>query len=369
VATGLLLVVIAFPLLFWNEGRAVRTAKGLQEGAGAVVTTKPDAVDSALDKKLIHVTGLATSDETPRDDLFGVSAPGIKLIREVQMYQWQEKKTTRSRERGGKTIKETTYTYEKVWADEAIASSGFKHIKGHVNPTRMPHESRTFRASVVTLGARRLPPTLVDKIGGAEDLRVTMKMALKMDSTLAARARLVNGAYYLGRRPSRPQIGDVRVRYRVVPPAKVSVVALQTGETLAPYQTSTGSRIELLQMGAVDAQAMFKSAMESNATLTWILRGVGLVLLFFGLLLIFNPIAVVSDLIPFLGDLLRFGSAAFAAVATVVLGGLTIAISWVGHRPLVGIPLLLGSVGALVLLWLLGHGRKSPRRRIATSST
>ena len=34
---GLLLFVIAFPLLFWNEGRAVRRAQDLAEGRGAVV--------------------------------------------------------------------------------------------------------------------------------------------------------------------------------------------------------------------------------------------------------------------------------------------------------------------------------------------
>jgi hypothetical protein len=371
VATGLVLLVIAFPLLFWNEGRAVRTARGLEEGAGAVVPARADRVDPALDRKLVHVTGQAATDEILRDERFGVSAPGIKLVRRVEMYQWQEKKTTRSRKRGGKTVKETTYSYEKVWSDEAIASRGFKHPRGHLNPARMPHESRTFRAGKVTLGARRLPPSLVDKIGGARDLPVTRKMALGMDGALAARTRLVKGTYYIGRRPSQPEIGDVRVRYSVVAPARVSVVALQTGSTFAPYRTSTGTRIELLQPGAVDARTMFKSALEGNATLTWILRGVGLFLLFFGLLLIFNPIAVVSDIIPVLGDLLRFGSAAFAAAATLVLGGLTIAISWVGHRPLVGILLLAGSVAVLVLLWLLGHARKGrgQRRRVATSST
>ncbi|MCY2994909.1 MAG: hypothetical protein NTY19_44665 [Planctomycetota bacterium] len=37
VLLGIILFVVAFPLLWWNEGRAVKTAKGLKEAGGAVV--------------------------------------------------------------------------------------------------------------------------------------------------------------------------------------------------------------------------------------------------------------------------------------------------------------------------------------------
>ena len=36
VLVGLLFFVLAFPLLWFNEGRAVRTARSLEEGAGSV---------------------------------------------------------------------------------------------------------------------------------------------------------------------------------------------------------------------------------------------------------------------------------------------------------------------------------------------
>jgi hypothetical protein len=357
VATGLLFLVIALPLLFWNEGRAVRTAKGLEEGAGAVVPVKPDRLDPANQGKLIHTTGLATTSETLNDELFGVSAAGIKLIREVEMYQWKETKRTTHKKQGGKKVKVTTYDYEKVWSAEHHASRNFEHEKDHVNPVRMPYESKTISAGKVTLGAIELPPSLVGRIGGARDLPVTTKMALKMDPRLAARARLVEGGYYIGLRPTRPAVGDLRVRYKVVAPATVSVVAKQVGGTLAPFDTSTGSKIELLQMGAVDAPAMFKAAQAGNKTLTWILRGVGLALLFFGLLLVFAPIAVVADFVPILGDLLQFGVTAFAGALAAVLGALTIGVAWIAYRPLLGIPLLLGAVGLAVALKLLGHSR------------
>ena len=45
VVIGLILIVGMVVLLFWNEGRAVQTARSLTEGAGAVVSVGADSVD------------------------------------------------------------------------------------------------------------------------------------------------------------------------------------------------------------------------------------------------------------------------------------------------------------------------------------
>ena len=76
---GLFLFLAAFPLLFWNEGRAVKTARSLDEGAAAVVSIAADRVDGSLEGKLIHISGLATTTETLADPTFGVSLAAIKL--------------------------------------------------------------------------------------------------------------------------------------------------------------------------------------------------------------------------------------------------------------------------------------------------
>ncbi len=46
VLVGFVFFIASFPLLFWNEGRAVQTAKSLKEGLGAVVSVASDAVQS-----------------------------------------------------------------------------------------------------------------------------------------------------------------------------------------------------------------------------------------------------------------------------------------------------------------------------------
>ena len=42
---GLIFFIGAFPLLFWNEGRAVKRYQTLKEGEGAVVSVSPDRVE------------------------------------------------------------------------------------------------------------------------------------------------------------------------------------------------------------------------------------------------------------------------------------------------------------------------------------
>ena len=74
---GLVMVVAAFPLLFWNEGRAVRTAKSLDEGRGIVLTTVSDKVDPAKEAKLVHTTGRAKTADTVADPALGISVNAI----------------------------------------------------------------------------------------------------------------------------------------------------------------------------------------------------------------------------------------------------------------------------------------------------
>ena len=65
VVIGLLLIIGMVVLLFWNEGRAVTTARSLAEGAGAVVSVGADAVEPTNEGKLIHVSGTVTTDSDP----------------------------------------------------------------------------------------------------------------------------------------------------------------------------------------------------------------------------------------------------------------------------------------------------------------
>ena len=174
VVVGLVLFVAAFPLLFWNEGRAVKRYKTLKEGGGSVITVPADNVDAMNQGKLVHLTGRATTEETLNDPVFGVSANALKLKRTVEMYQWKESSSSSTKKKvGGRTETKKTYTYRKTWSESRIDSSGFDNPSGHENPGTMPHKSTTLVAKNVRLGAFKLSPALVAKIGGFSPLTVS----------------------------------------------------------------------------------------------------------------------------------------------------------------------------------------------------
>lgn len=359
VLVGVLLFIVAFPVLFWNEGRTVKTARDLESGAKTVISIKADPVDAANDKKLVHVTGKAVTTETLSDAEFGIEANAIKLIRTAEMYQWKEKSESKSKDKiGGGTETTTTYTYEKAWSDDLIKSSDFNHPEGHTNPAEMNYGSKTLTAQVVTLGAFSLTPGMVGRIDKTEPLAVTEETLNKLPRNARRDLSVSGGMYYFGRNPADPQIGDQKISFKLVKPTDISVVAQQTGNTFQPFKAEYTSH-DMLDIGVLTADQMFTSAKESNTMFAWILRLVGFLMMTFGITMVFRPLTVTAGVIPFLGDMLGFGIGIFAAVVSAALSLLTIAIGWIVYRPLLGIPLLLVSVGLIVGLKVLASKKKA----------
>jgi hypothetical protein len=359
VVVGLVLFVAAFPLLFWNEGRAVKRYKTLKEGGGSVVTISVDKIDTMQDGKLVHVTGKATTEETLSDAAFGVSTNALKLRRTVEMYQWEESVSRRTKKKvGGGSRTEKTYSYSKRWSERAIDSSRFDDPAGHENPGTMPQTSTTLTAKLVRLGAFKLSPSLVAKIGGFSSLAVSDDAALP--AALAEKARLHDNGFYIGPDPASPTIGDLRIRFEVAMPSEVSVVASQAGDTFEPYVAQAGGTIELLQMGTHSSETMFAEAQASNRMLTWILRLVGFVLMLIGLNMFFRPLSVLGDVLPILGTLLGAGIGIVCFLVTAALSTVTVAIAWVVYRPLLGIALI---AVAVVLALLVGGKLRKGRKR------
>ena len=98
---GLILFVVAFPLLFWNEGRAVTTYKTLKEGGSIVTSVASGSVDPANAGRLIHVSELADTEATLTDPVFEVSAKALKLRRTAEMYQWKESSSSETTKKLG----------------------------------------------------------------------------------------------------------------------------------------------------------------------------------------------------------------------------------------------------------------------------
>lgn len=346
---GFIVVLIMTVVLFWNEGRAVKRYKDLKEGAGSVVSVASDKVDPATEGKLVHLTG-ETKVTTPLTDPdFGISVSGVKLIREVEIYQWVENVKTETRNKlGGGTEEVKTYSYERQWRDSPVDSSRFKDAAGHRNPTEMKVRSATFTAGTVTLGAFTLPDFLVAQIGGG-----THYVPESLDQAkeeIRAVAKPADGLVFFGANPASPAVGDLRISFTLVPTGPVSVVAQQSGSTFVRYQTQTGGTLDLLELGTVGAQDMFKKAQDRNKMLTWGIRIVGFFVLGIGFSMILQPIAVLASILPFLGRLVGTGTTIVAFLLAGVVWCLTVSVAWIFYRPILGISILVVTGVLLVLI-------------------
>jgi hypothetical protein len=351
IIVGVILIIAAFPVLFTNEGRAVRRHKTLQEGAGLAISIESETVNEENNGKLVHVSGKATTDELLTDSVFDVSVNAIHLKRDVEMYQWRENVETDTKVKTGGARETTkTYTYSKVWSSTLIDSSTFVDQKaGNVNPGAMPYESNRWSASLVTLGAFRLPEVLINRISNYS--KVDIPPGSIVPETLGERAKIHDSGYYIGVNPLSPEIGDTRVMFSAVTPTEISVIARQNGNTFETFTTpKTGGRILELMVGIHSKDEMFASAVSANRVMTWILRLVGFILFLVGFNLVFHPFKVVADVLPFMGKIVGAGMGMIAFLLSAMLSLLVISIAWIVYRPLLGIPLLIIAVALIVLI-------------------
>lgn len=335
---GIVLFIAAFPLLTWNEGRAIHREKTLAAGKKDVVSVPASPVDPANKGKLVHVTGDVVAAAPVSDEKFAVSAPAIRLRRNIEVYEWTEDKKSETKQKiGGGEETVTTYSYKKEWSSDLVDSSDFQKPEGHENPTELPAKSRTFDADAVTLGAFTLPSHLVEKIDNFTPFTLPADQALPTD--FAVPVHRADGGFYVGADPKTPAVGDLRAKFEVAKPGPVSVIARQVAQTFEPYPYPQGE-IELLTVGTASSDAMFAAEAQANTILTWLLRLAGFLMMFFGLMLVARPLEVVASVLPFLGDLVGAGTGLFALMVSLPLTLTTIAVAWIAYRPLIGIPLL-----------------------------
>lgn len=353
---GFILFLVAFGVLWWNEGNFVKNAKALNEGRGVVVELEAASRDAANDGALVHFTDEAVANGTVGDAQFGIEAKALLLNRKVEMYQWKEDQSSTSSEKiGGTEETTTTFTYSKDWATTAIDSSNFQQPTGHQNPGELPYEQGELVASNATVGDFKLNESIIKKIGNAQSVSVA-----DADVSGISGAK-INGNYiYIGD-PANPKVGDVRVSFSAIYPGTISVIAQQDGEQLKPYKARSGKSIELVSNGEASVDEMFTAAEESNKLMTWVVRLIGFLMMWFGLRAVFGPLSMIFAVIPFFKNLVGgvVGLATF--IVSLVLSSLTIAIAWFFYRPLISLVILVIAGGIAYLLKKQAFDKTAPK--------
>ncbi len=372
IATGLILIVVACGALFWNEGRAVKTERALSEGAGAVVSINATQIDPANDGKLVHITGAGKVLAAPADPLFqnmALPANTIRLMRDVEMYQWkQESHSEKKNKLGGGTETVTTYTYVKEWSSSRNDSSKFKKPGGHENPNFAVAEENV-TAGNAAIGAFEFSGATLAGLGATQSLPMSDTEARALQSKLGSsfRVQTTNDALYVGANPASPAVGDLRVTLRASVLGDASVVGVQQGNRLVEYKASNGNTVFLTEAGQKSAAEMFESAQSANTVMTWIIRLVGTLAVFIGFKMAFSIFGVLGDIIPFVGDVFRFATGLAALALTFIIAPLVIGTAWLAYRPVVGISILV--LGAALAGAFLYFGKsKAAANKVAAQT-
>ena len=435
IGTGFILFCAATALLWWNEGRAVKTAKMLEEaGSSYVEMPNPGKIDASLDGELICGTAMATTEDSLMDKDFDIGAKAIAIKRHVEYYQWVEHSESKSEDKlGGKEVTTTTYTYSQQWVSSPVQSSQFKDpAYQNKNTVLATVEDAEQYAENVAFGAYKLNESLIRSISSKETMELAISddllkqldknaqtayerfygiqnknqqptqqpvqqpaipdsvRALISDSAKAVLDSLqavndsINKAManaqnkkdydyihvagnvlYYGKVPGSPQVGDVRVTFEKIVPAKVTVMAVVDGDTFKPFKAKNGKRFETLVMGKKTGDEIIEDAQDANTMWTWMLRIVGIMLVISALKMIFGFLSMILKVVPFLASIMGFGVGIVCTVIGVVWSLIVIAIAWIFYRPVLGIILLLI---AGFLVWVFAFKGKEKLKEIAAKA-
>ncbi|MFK5974872.1 MAG: TMEM43 family protein [Sulfurovum sp.] len=347
---GFVLIAGAIVLLWWNESNSVEQAQALGEMQKNIITLPNTKYYIKYDNKAVLLTGEVKPLNRLIDKEFGVSSDGLILAKKVQMYQWRETSTTKTEDKlGGGTEEITTYDYSRVWSESYINSSSFHHSSDHRN-SKTHYKSKIY-ATDATLGDYQLGENIIKRIDAKKEFN-----GLKNMSEEIGEARNHKSFLYVGYNPQRPRIGDIKITYTYAPSAIYTFVGKSFQKDIIPFVTSNGKSFLFVREGKVDANTIFTEAKDANATLTWILRGVGLLMMFIGFGMIMGPLTTLANVLPFLGFLVGGVTSVVAGVFTLILGSLVIAIAWFGARPMLSLGII--AVGVVIALALGKFGKK-----------
>lgn len=353
---GFVMIIGAIVLLWWNEGRAVKTYRGLKEGESVTISIKPDKINPKNENKLVHLTGLLNTNDTLFDQVFNIKSTGVKMKRNVEMFQWKEKAKTKTKKNvGGSETKTTTYSYKQDWYSYLINSGDFND-QSKQNPKSMPIKSRTLESNKVSIGAFELSSELINNINDYNKMDLS---GAKVDSLYFPNHTVMTDYIFIGRGSiSNPQIGDIKVTYEEVPLAEYSILSEQVGSSFKPYLTSEETYISVIKKGNLTIKEMFKMEHSANDILTYALRLVGLLLIFFGIKLLFKIFEVIGDIIPFVGTIIGYGMNVVSGVLAFVISFIVVGIAWFAYRPIMSLIFISVSAITFAAVYFLIYKRK-----------
>lgn len=298
-AIGIAFLIGAIALLLWNERRM--SLPFFAQKALPLQANTPERIDTVT---YVAATGLITAATDIGDEPYLPPGPFIAISRMVEMYSWQESFP----DTGG------VAAYEKVWTDSPQDSSQFQQPGGHSNPPKQL-SSRLHRVLAAKVGIFDVDMPLLN-------FPLFRPLELTPGSVSLAGGTLRDGMIYRGNGTAdQPEVGDLRIRYGVIPQAQtMTLFGAVNGRKLVPFTHPNGFTSYHLYHGTL-AEALDRLRYQRDRLL-WPLRMIGSLLIWVALAFLapIKPIAERSELLQQLHrPLLPLLLLPFAAIVSALL--------------------------------------------------
>jgi len=353
--------ICAATLLGWNEKRAVCNWKAIGQGDKIAVDVGCNKTES--DGELVFfgcdiVTDKLDEMSFANSDFrdFKVKTTGLSI--KSEMLQCVEQRSTSKNSVGGGTT--TTKTYSTEWRGSRVDDQNFDKGSnwqtncGYNNPhwdSGVP-KSGAIYAETAFVGAYTLTKSFVEQIELSFSPVPENIPGWSVSGSQLIKAS--NAHNFFGSNPGE-KIGAYRVSFKSLDLSKpmVTVLGENDGGAVVNWVSKdsfmcSGYTLGNVMMGNLDKDTFFERLREASEMKTVILRIVGFILFWIGFSLCFAPLEVAADFIPFvgpyIGDAIGYVTCCIACVPATGCCILIVSIAWVFMRPMVGIPLFLGSV-------------------------
>ncbi|QCI65223.1 TMEM43 family protein [Phreatobacter stygius] len=261
-AAGCVLAAILLMVVGQHIDR--RLGRRVDRIAAGIVSIDPARLNPAHDGRLVHVTGIVTAQAPVVDPDTGFQADGLKLTRQVEMFQWM-------RLTGADSASRTIAARWLGFGYPTMLLSIDGKPDGRSNPP-MPLMSRTMLAPGMLIGDLPLDPRLAERIAPV----VRQPVSAGALPALAARLgrndlRLVGGRIVSAVDPAAPEVGDLAISYslEVAGPAPVSLIARQQGDRLVPVSADEARILPVTMAGGVHDAGYFAAQARAAVGHDW----------------------------------------------------------------------------------------------------
>jgi hypothetical protein len=380
VPVGIVLIFGSCFLLYWNEGRT-----DYSKIASKSIPVQASQVDQSQNGKFVSVTGTVSTNQQIADGAYLKPSSYVAVQRTVDEYAWvQTEHTSSSNNVGGSSTNKTTYTYSEQWTDDPADSSTFQYPQGHQNQPK-PLNDTQVAATSGQVGAYSFDPQTI-KLPTLQDVslsstNVTLPTATTAPPTTVAPSTtqttatpattnplsdltLASSQYIYGGSGSltAPQVGDIRISYEALPSGTTTTAFGQLNNgSLAAYTDPSNHTLYDLLLG--DRQTAIATLHNQYEKTTWIIRGVGVGLIWIGLMMLFGPLDMLLDFIPIAGEIGGMLTVIITLPVALLLGGTVIIVGYTLHHLialLIGVPLIF--VVWIGIFKLIKKARNIPKR-------